>query len=174
MKATKDLTIIGLYTALLIGGQIALTAVSGVEIVTLLFTAYAFYFGIIRGCVLATVFSILRCLVFGFFPNVLILYLTYYNLFAIVIGFLGKAMKRSLSVKKLLIVALCVVVLTVTFTLLDNVITPAFYGYTLESRKAYYVASLTAVVPQVICSAVTVLLLFPPLVKIFDKLNLAK
>ena len=69
MKATKDLTIIGLYTALLIGGQLAFFAISGIEIVTLLFTAFVFYFGIIRGMFLATCFSLLRCFVFGFFPN---------------------------------------------------------------------------------------------------------
>ena len=174
MKATKDLTIIGLYTALLIGGQVALSAISGVEIVTLLFTAFVFYFGAVRGCVLATVFSILRCLVFGFFPNVLLLYLTYYNLFAIAIGFLGKVMDRRLSIKKHVLVVLAVALLTALFTVIDNLITPNFYGYTVEATKAYWVASLSAVVPQTICAVITVGALLIPLVKIFEKLNLRK
>lgn len=172
MKATKDLTIIGLYTALLIGGQIALSAVSGVEIVTLMFTAFAFYFGVWRGAVVATMFSVLRCLVFGFFPNVLILYLVYYNLFILVIGSIGKALDRTLSIKKHIIVVAAVALLTVLFTAIDNVITPMFYGYTVEAAKAYCVMSLTAVVPQTVCAIVTVGVLFPPLVKIFEKLNL--
>ncbi len=174
MKATKDLTIIGLYTALLIGGQIALAGISGVEIVTLLITAFAFYFGVIRGTVLATVFSVMRCFVFGFFPNILILYLVYYNLFAVVIGLIGKAMNRELNLKKHILVVLAVALLTVIFTLLDNIITPNFFGYTSDAAKAYWVTSLTAVIPQTICAVVSVGLLNMPLVKLFDKLKLNK
>ena len=172
MRATKDLTIIGLYTALLIGGQVALFGISGIEIVTLLFTAFAFYFGVVRGCILATVFSTLRCLVFGFFPNVLILYLVYYNLFALAIGFLGRLMNRKLNIKKHLTVVLSVAFLTVLFTVIDNIITPNFFGYTIEATKAYWVASLSAVIPQTICAVITVGALLIPLVKIFEKLKL--
>ena len=172
MKATKDLTIIGLYTALLIGGQIALSFVSGVEIVTLLFCAYVFYFGALRGMTLATIFSLLRCFVFGFFPNVLMLYLTYYNLFAIVMGNIGKLMQRKLNLKKLILVVIAVALLTVGFTLLDNIITPTFYGYLPDAKKAYWVASLTALIPQTICVSITVAVLMPPLVKIFSRLKL--
>ena len=71
MLKTKDLALIGLYTALLIGGQIAFASISGVEIVTLLFASFCFYFGVVRGAILGTVFSLMRCLVFGFFPAVL-------------------------------------------------------------------------------------------------------
>ncbi len=174
MKATKDLTIIGLYTALLIGGQVALAGVSGVEIVTLLITAFAFYFGVIRGTVLATVFSVMRCFVFGFFPHILILYLVYYNVFAVVIGLIGKAMNRELNFKKHILVVLAVAILTILFTLLDNIITPNFFGYTSDATKAYWVTSLTAVIPQTICAIVSVGLLNMPLVKLFDKLKLNK
>ena len=174
MKATKDLTIIGLYTALLIGGQIALFSVSGIEIITLLFTAYAFYFGALRGCVLATTFSLLRCFVFGFFPNVLILYLVYYILFVIIIGNVGKLMQRKLNVKKHILVVLVVVLLTALFTVIDNVVTPTFYGYLPDATKAYWVASLTALIPQIVCAGVSVGVLLPPLVKMFEKLNLNK
>ena len=174
MKATKDLTIIGLYTALLIGGQVALFGISGIEVVTLLFTAFVFYFGVLRGCILATVFSTLRCLVFGFFPNVLTLYLIYYNLFALIIGCLGNLFKHKLNAKNLLITVCVVAFLTILFTVLDNFITPLFYGYTGESLTAYFTLSLTAVIPQTICAVITVGALLIPLVKIFEKLNLRK
>ena len=72
MNTHKDITLIGLFTAILIAGQFALFGISGVEIVTVLFASFAFYFGVIRGLIVATAFSVLRCLVFGFFPNVLI------------------------------------------------------------------------------------------------------
>ncbi len=172
MKTTKDLAIIGLYTALLIGGQLALSAISGVEIITLLFTAFCFYFGTWRGMAVATAFSLLRMIVFGFFPSVLVLYLVYYNVFALVVGLIGKAMGKTLNFKKLALVVIAVALLTILFTAIDNVITPLFYSYTLEMAKAYWVASLTAVIPQTICATVSVSLLFPPLIKIFEKARL--
>ncbi len=174
MKATKDLTLIGLYTALLIGGQLAFFAISGIEIVTLLFTAFVFYFGVIKGMVLATCFSLLRCLVFGFFPNVLILYLVFYNLFALIIGWLGNTFKHNLNVKKLLIIVGVVGLITIFFTILDNVITPLYFGYDIEAAKAYWVLSLTAVIPQTVCACITVSLTLIPITKFFNKLNLKK
>lgn len=172
MKTTKDLTLIGLYTALLIGGQFILFAISGIEVVTLLFTAFAFSFGVRRSIALATTFSLLRCFVFGFFPNVLILYLIYYNLFAIVVGSLGNALKHKLNLKTLLLTVGVVMLLTVCFTMIDNIITPLFYKYNLESAKAYFYLSLSAVIPQTICALITVSLTLIPITKLFEKLKL--
>ena len=89
MKRTKELAIIGVYIALLIGGQFVLGAVSGIEIVTVLLLAFCFYYGIRRSIIVVVCFSLLRCLVFGFFPNVLILYIVYYVVFAVVFGLIG-------------------------------------------------------------------------------------
>ena len=169
---TKDLAIIGLYTALLIGAQLALSFVAGIEIVTLLFTAFCFYFGVIRGVAVGTAFSILRILVFGFFPTVVILYLIYYNLFALIVGSIGKAMNKKLNFKKHLLLVVTVALLTVCFTLLDNIITPLFWGYSFSAFKSYCVASLTAMIPQVICAVISVFLLLMPLVKVFEKVKL--
>ncbi len=172
MKATKDLALIGVYTALLICSQFALTAISGVEIVTLLFTAFCFYFGVWRGVALATTFSLLRIIIFGFFPNVLILYLIYYNLFALVVGSLGKVMNKTINLKNVFIVVIVVLIMTILFTVIDNIVTPLFYAYTSEMTNAYWKLSLTAVIPQSICAVISVSLLFPPLVRIFEKIKL--
>ena len=171
MLKTKDFALIGLYTALLIGGQIALSAISGVEIVTLLFASFCFYFGVMRGAILGTAFSLMRCLVFGFFPAVLILYLIYYNIFAVVVGLIGKAMKGKINLKSTLIVLLTVFILTALFTILDNIITPLFYAFSREVTKAYMLASLTALIPQEICVLLTVGTLFPPLVKLLERIK---
>ena len=82
----------GVFVALLIGGQFALFAVSGIEIVTVLFASFVFCFGIVRSLIVGTAFSLLRCFVFGFMPNVLILYLIYYNLlnYTVPIAFQGQ------------------------------------------------------------------------------------
>ena len=89
MKSAREIAYLGLTVALLIGGQFALSMVSGVEVVTAIFAVYCFVFGVLRGITVASVFSIARCLVFGFFPQVVILYLIYYNLFAVVVGLVG-------------------------------------------------------------------------------------
>ena len=172
MNKTKTLAIIGLYTALLIGAQIALFSIAGVEIVTVLFTAFCFYFGRWKGMAVGTAFSILRILVFGFMPNVLLLYLIYYNVFALVIGSIGKALEKKLNLKKLVLVVIAVAILTILFTLLDNVITPLIYAYNVEAFKAYFIASIATVIPQTICAIVSVALIFPPLIKIFEKIKL--
>jgi len=118
------------------------------------------------------VFSLLRCFVFGFFPNVIILYLVYYNLFALIIGLIGKWLNRSVSLKSLIIVTAAAVVLTVCFTLLDNVVTPLFYSFTKEAAKAYFLTSITAMLPQCVCSLITVAVLFYPLCKAYSVVRL--
>lgn len=167
MKTAKEISVLSVFVALLIGGQFVLSAVSGIEIVTVLVTSFCFYFGVCRGCIVATAFSLLRCFIFGFFPTVIILYLTYYNLVAVVFGVLGKAFNRSLDVKKLIVTVIIAAVMTVLFTMIDNVLTPLFYGYTLKAAKAYFVASFTAMIPQTICAVITVSVFFAPLLKVY-------
>ena len=174
MNTHKDITLIGLFTALLIGGQFVLFGISGVEIVTILFASFAFYFGVVRGLVVATAFSLLRCMVFGFFPNVLILYLVFYNLFAVVIGLIGKKMNRTLTIVKLIILVSVLALLTILFTVLDNFITPLYYGMTGEALKSYWLLSLTAMIPQTICTIITTTTLLPSLINIYSKIGFIK
>ena len=81
VRSAKECTLVAVFVALLIAAQLVLSAVPSVEVVTVLFAAFAFSFGTCRALTAATAFSLLRQLVFGFFPTVLILYLIYYNLF---------------------------------------------------------------------------------------------
>ena len=86
----KNLALIAVMTALLTGGQFALSFVAGVEVVTVLLLCFSAYFGVVTGVSTAACFSVLRCLIWGFAPNVVILYLIYYPLFALLFGLLGK------------------------------------------------------------------------------------
>ena len=172
MRTAKEISIISVFVALLIGGQFILSAVSGIEIVTVLSVAFFFCFGVVRGCIVATSFSLIRCFLFGFFPNVVILYLVYYNLLALSFGLLGVAFHKKVDFKKFVVVIFLAVVMTVAFTMLDNLITPAFYGFTLKAKKAYFIASLATMIPQVICALATVSLLFYPLYKIFKTIKI--
>ena len=171
MKSVKEIATVAVFTALLIGGQLALSAISGVEIVTVLLLSFSFYFGARLGMLCATAFSLLRCFVFGFFPSVLILYLIYYNLFALVFGLIGRKCGKEADMKMLVVITFVAVLMTVFFSLLDDVITPLFYGYTGEAAKAYFFASFYAMIPQSVCAAVTTALLFPPLLGVYKRIK---
>lgn len=154
-------------TALLIAAQLALSVVAGVEIVTPLFLGYCYAFGVRRGALVAVAFSLLRCLVFGFVPNVLILYLVYYTLFALVFGLLPRFAEKLPQGRRLVLVVLCAAVMTVLFTLIDDVVTPFYYGYSLRAAKVYFYNSLIVMATQAACTIVTVSLLFVPLRRAF-------
>ena len=168
MRITKEIILIGIFTALLISGQVALAAVSGAEIVTVMVLSFAYFFGIKRAMSAVTAFSFLRCILFGFFPNVLILYLVYFNLFALAIGIMGRKFGRKLDIKKHVALIAAAAVMTLCFTLLDNVITPLFYGYTAEAAKAYFFASFYAAVPQTVCAAATTAVFLKPLLRVYS------
>lgn len=168
MKA-KDFALIGVYTALLIGGQFALSFAAGVEVVTVLLLTFAYRFGFRRSLIVANAFCILRCFIFGFFPTVVILYFFYYNLFVLLFAFIGKKFKGRLNAVKLVIIVSTAALDNACFTLLDDVITPLFYSFDQAATKAYFIASLYTMATHVICTIVTVFLLFPPLITIFEK-----
>ena len=57
---------------------------------------------------------------------------------------------------------------TVCFTLLDDIITPLFYGFTPDAAAAYFYAGFLSMLPQTVCAAVSVAALFIPLKKLFS------
>ena len=164
----KDCAYIGVFVALTIAAQRCLSFLPGVEVVTVLFVAFSFVFGGRRGIAAATVFSLIRQLVFGFFPTVLVVYLVYYNLLALLFGFLGRWEK--LTPKKVVWLTAVACICTACFTMLDNIITPLWYGYLGRVLRLYFYASFSVMIPHVICTAVSVGILMYPLVKIFQKL----
>ena len=163
--SAKECAYIAAFVALVLALQLVFSAVPGVELVTVSFVAYSFAFGAKRGCIAATAFALIRQLVFGFFATVLILYLVYFNLLALLFGWLGEKMR--LSGKSLVWIVLLACECTVFFSIFDNILTPIWYGYSARAAKAYFLASLSFMIPQVICTAVSVSVLFLPMVKVF-------
>ncbi|MCQ2399733.1 MAG: hypothetical protein MJ072_04415, partial [Clostridia bacterium] len=145
MKTTKELTITGVFVALLLGGQFALAGVSGVEIVTVLLLSFCYVFGPLTGVICATAFSLLRCLIFGFSPTVVILYLVFYNACELLFGSLGKKFGEVTLIKHI-VVTVFACVFTLLFTLFDDVITPFFYSFSADATVAYFYASLPVMV----------------------------
>lgn len=166
LQTGKECAYLAVFVALVIALQLALALLPGVEVVTVLFVAYASVFGVKRGMIVATAFSVLRQLIFGFFPTVLILYLLYYNLLALCFGCVGRRIEvKPYTLWKYVIIA-CIC--TVCFTLMDNLITPIWYGYSAKAMKLYFIASLPFMLPQVLCTALTVGFLYLPLQRAFQ------
>lgn len=165
MSRAKKITLSGVYVALLIAAQWAFSFVAGVEVVTVLLLAFAYRTGIKTGLLTATAFSLLRCFLFGFVPQTVVLYLIYYNLFALFFGWLGTKTGERYGAGMHFILVLLACAFTACFTLLDDIITPLFLGFNLSAAKAYFIASLPVMLTQVICSAVTVGVLFFPVYK---------
>ena len=166
VRSAKECAYLAVFVALVIAGQLLLSMIPGVEVVTVLFVAYSFVFGVRRGALAATAFALLRQLVFGIYPTVLVLYLIYYNALATAFGGLGHIVKDPL--RSLWWLTLIACLCTVSFTMIDNVLTPLWYGYSARVTKMYFMASLPIMFPQTICTAVSVGVLFVPLQKTFQ------
>ena len=164
--------VVAVFTALLLAAQYALWFVKGVELVTVLLLVFSYRFGVRCGVLSAVAFSLLRCLLFGFFPNVVLLYLLYYPLFAACFGVFGNVLHHRTGVRVQMLLTVLAVLLTALFTLLDDALTPLLYGYTKEAALAYFLASLPTMAVQTVCAAVTVLLLFRPLFFVLKRVKL--
>lgn len=215
-------------TALLIAVQFIFGFVPGIELVTVFLLCFCYTFGPVCGMLTATAFSLLRCMIYGFMPNVIILYLVYYNLFALLFGFVGRRtlpvwlcplllcflalasaffalfgvkvsvlLVRKLSILLWILFGLACALLviffitliknykakevasvtalaafcTVTFTLLDDIITPLMLGYGMDASLAYFYTGFLTMVPQTICVCVSVFILFLPLKKLFNSVK---
>ena len=172
MKTSKEIALIGVFVALLIGGQFVLSALQGIEIVTLLITTFCFYFGVKRGVIVATTFSLIRCFLFGFYANVITLYLLYYNLIAIIFGSLGKVFNKTVTLKSLVVLTLTAVLSTAVFFLFDGVITALFYSFTIGALKVYLTASIPALITQLICVTASCGALFIPIVSLYKTIKI--
>ena len=165
----KECAFMAVFVALLIASQFVLSAIPGVELVTILFITYSCAMGSKRGMLCATAFTLLRQFIFGALPTVLILYLIYYNLLTFTFGLIGK--KLNLKLKNLIVVVIIACAFTAFFTLLDDIITPIYNGYSLKATKLYFYASLPVMASQVICTAISSVCLFVPFYKVFKSVK---
>ena len=241
LSPAREIAYVAVTCALLIGMQLALYALPGVECVTALLLCASFAFGARFGFLTGLAFSLLRCILFGFYPSVIILYCIYFPLFGLIFGLTGKldgkklplffkvavnvalvalgcaafcaagfdlikvsriykvtieiflwvlggdfcaifiafnavciADRRSTSQGRLpllFFVTTTAAICTVCFTLLDDVITPLVIGMTAGGALTYFYASFTAILPQTVCTVISVALLFYPLTSALIKLK---
>jgi hypothetical protein len=164
IRSAKEVARLAVFVATAIGSQYALSAVPFVEVVSLLFICYAFVFGVVRGVIAAVAFALLRQLLFGFYPVVLILYLVYFSMLVAVFGILPRWCKWT-GWRLLLTATALAVVCTACFTLFDDLLTPLYYSYTPRAAQMYFNASIPFLIGQTICVGVSVCGLFLPLTK---------
>ena len=174
MTRSGIITRVSLCVAMLISSQLALGSITGIEIVSVILAAFSFSFGVPVSLLTATAFSLLRCFVFGSYINIIFLYLIYYNLFALYFAWLGKKISHNLGFREVLIAIISSVIFTVCFTLLDDVLTPLFYGFSKAAAYAYFYASLYAMLTHTICVGITVATLFKPLTFVLSKIKSQK
>ncbi|MDE7394816.1 MAG: hypothetical protein K2M95_01685 [Clostridiales bacterium] len=174
VQSARSLAYAGAMTGVLLAAQFALSGVQGVEVVTVLFLTFCVACGVRLGLIVANAFSLIRCFLFGFFPNVVALYLIYYNLFAVVFGLLGRGTARLSVPARIALFTGVAVLMTALFTFLDDMITPLMLGYTKKSATAYFYASLLTMIVQCVCAAVTVAALWYPLSRAFSRLRVSK
>lgn len=227
---TKQLALCAVMTALLVAIQYAMSFVSGVELVTAFFLCFCYVFGVRCGVLTGIAFSLLRCFLFGFMPNVILLYLVYYTLFAVLFGFVGRrkmpvwvcpallaalaamcayfairglpisvlyrtrvsvmlwllfgilaallgfyvillAKNKGEQGRELASVTALAAFCTVMFTLLDDIISPLVLGYSAEAAVGYFYTGFLAMLPQTICAAVSVFVLFIPLKRVYEAVS---
>lgn len=77
-----------------------------------------------------------------------------------------KIKAQSLKIILFGVVGLC---FTICFTLLDDIITPLFYGYSKEAALGYFYVSFTALLPHSICVFLSITALFLPIVKVMKR-----
>ena len=171
VRKTRDLVTVAMCAAMLIGVQLVLSGVAGVELVTPLLLAFSYSLGSARGCTIATIFSLIRCFVFGFHINVLVLYLVYFNAFALFFGWLGRLKIGKNRIVMTIIVVICAVIFTVGFTFLDVLITSVMYGFSGAGLATYLAASLATMGVQLLSVLITVSVLFIPLVEVIKKIK---
>ena len=229
----KRLAQCAVTAALLTAVQYVLSFAAGVELVTPVLAAFSYVFGAGCGILTAIAFSLIRCLIFGFYPNVALLYLIYYPLFALLFGLLKKrrppaclgpaalyimaaaalaggtfglpvsaAYKTGIRVMLFVLAGVMIflgtfsaamylrkgdkpreravisadaaalaTLMTVLFTLLDDLITPLFMGLGQEAAAAYFYGGFLAMIPQTLCAAVSVSVLFWPLKSAFEAID---
>lgn len=240
LSPAKQIAYAAVTCAMLIGVQLALYAVPGVELVTVLLLSTSYVFGARFGFLTGLSFSLIRCILFGVYLSVIILYCLYFPLFGVIFGLMGKrrnlpiscAVKILLNVVlialgvaamcaawfnlikvaraykkttdallwalgaifiltavafdavwatsrkndrqrtlKLFLIATAAAVCTICFTLIDDVVTPLVLGMSQRAALGYFYASFTAMLPQTVCTIVSVSLLFYPLTAVLRRIK---
>lgn len=168
LSGAKALALVGLMAATVECGKLALSFLPNIEVVTLLLALYGYVFGW-YGVSAAVVFVCIEPMIYGFGPW-LLTYMIYWPAVAVAFMFLAR-----LRVKKVWVITLLAILLTMSFGIISSVVDVMFYlginKHYFANLIIYYARGVVFYVVQVACNAVLFLTVFSHLSR---KLELLK
>lgn len=156
----KDIALIGLLSATITAGKLALSFVPNVEIVTLLFIIYTLVFGVKRTLMVSIIFITTEILIYGFSTWLLVYYIIW-PVLIIISGILGMKIKTEYGYAFIAgIYGLC-------FGLFFAIGESFFYG--IGYGITYWVRGLPFDILHGFSNFILVVILFNPLKNTLDK-----
>ncbi|WP_257529829.1 hypothetical protein [Irregularibacter muris] len=155
----KDIALIGLLSATITGGKLALSFIPNVEIVTLLFIIYANVFGIKRTFLVSLIFTTTEIFIYGF-STWLIVYYFVWPLLVVLSGTLGKKVKSEYGF------AILGGIYGLGFGAFFAVAESFFYGWAYGIT--YWVRGLPFDIIHGVSNFILILILFKPLQKVIS------
>ncbi|MBS4535469.1 hypothetical protein GOQ29_07525 [Clostridium sp. D2Q-14] len=159
MKA-KDIALIGILSATITAGKLALSFVPNVEIVTLLFILYSIIFGTKRTILVSIIFSTTEILLYGFNTWLLVYYFIWPGL-TIVASIIGKKVKSEYGF------AFLAGIFGLSYGFIFAISESFFYG--IGYGITYWVSGLPFDIIHGFSNFIMVLLLFKPLENVLSK-----
>lgn len=160
----RDIVLIGILSASITAGKLALSFIPNVEIVTLLFIVYATVFGVKRSLFISMIFSTTEILIYGFSTWLL----GYYIIWPMIILFVG-IVKESL--KSEYTYATIGAAFGYTFGAFFAVIESLFYG--MAYGWTYWIGGLPFDLMHGTSNFIIILVLYKPMVKLLTKLKIS-
>jgi energy-coupling factor transport system substrate-specific component len=160
---TEDLILIGLLSATVTAGKLALSFIPNVEIVTLLLLIYTVSLGVKRGLLITLIFTTTEIFIYGFSTWVLAYYFVW-PLLIIIIGLFKRQIKTEYGF------AFIAGIFGLTFGFLFAIFESFFYGYAYGI--AYWIRGIPFDIVHGVSNYIVVIILYKPLTKVFkNKIN---
>jgi len=170
VSASKNIALIAVLAAMVVGGKFALQMIPNVEIVTLLLMLFTFVFGLVRGLSVALIFCLLDMVLYPFSVDVAVAYFNYWP-FLVAITWILNNVGLKKEVKKgrseyinAFVAAGC----TVLFGVITSFFFSVFYG---TPFVAVYIRGIIFYAIQTVSNFILLLFLFKPLSKLLFKLK---
>ena len=154
----KTIALVGIMSASIECGKLALSFLPNIEVVTLLCALYGYVFGLL-GIVSVVVFVSIEPLIYGFGTWVVAYYL-YWPFVAVVFMILGK-----IGLKNRFLLSGIAVLLTAWFGVLSSLVDlgllSGFFDNFWQRFSIYYLRGIPFYIAQIVCNAVLIVFLFP-------------
>lgn len=158
----RDIALIGILSAIITAGKLALSFIPNVEVVTLLFIAYTMVFGYKKALLIAVVFTTTEIFIYGFSTWLL----GYYLIWPILIMVTELLKKRAKSEYGYAIIG---AIFGYTFGFFFAVVESLFYG--VAYGWVYWLRGLLFDLVHGTSNFIIILILLKPIVDILNRLK---